>query len=267
MFRENILLFWIMAAVALSGFAQDPGEKVSIGKKETIHSAVLNEDRNVYVFLPEGYSRSQSRYPVLYTLYTGAADYHFNTGVVAGLSRLELITPMVTVAFDLGDGMRDLTPTKSPDYGPTSGGASNFLKYIKDELIPFIEKNYRTSSERLFWSHSIGGLFGLYALLKEPDVFSSILVSSPFFVYDRGERYIIKNTKTFFEGRKGQENFLYICAGNEPRLVSEIETFLGILEETKPRGLTWKYVKMPEENHTSILARSLTEGLRAFGSR
>jgi predicted alpha/beta superfamily hydrolase len=186
---------------------------------------------------------------------------------MAGLNRLELVTPMITVAFDLGDGMRDLTPTKSPDYGPTSGGAANFLKFIKEELIPFVEKNYRTSPERLFWSHSIGGLFGLYALLKEPDVFQSMLVSSPYFVYDRGERYIIKNTKTLLENRKGQENFLYICAGNEPQLVSEIETFLQILEETKPRGLTWKYVKMSEENHMSILARSLTESLRAFGSK
>jgi len=267
MLRKAVFIFLVIATLALSGIAQDQAEKVSIGKKEVVHSSVLNEDRNVYVFLPEGYSRSADRYPVLYTLYSVAADYHFYTGVVAGLSRLRLIPQMITVAFDLGDGMRDLTPTKSPDYGPTSGGASNFLKYIKEELIPFIEKNYRTAPERLYWSHSIGGLFGLYALLREPDAFSSVLVSSPFFVYDRGERYVIKNAKTFFESRKGQENFLYICVGNEPRLVSEIEAFLRILEEAKPQGLKWKYVKMPEESHMSILARSLTEGLRAFGSK
>jgi predicted alpha/beta superfamily hydrolase len=267
MFKKSVFLFLVMATMGLSGMAQEQGEKVSIGTKALVHSAVLNEDRNVHVFLPEGYSQAKNRYPVLYALYTGAADYHFNTGVVAGLSRLELVTPMITVAFDLGDGMRDLTPTRSPDYGPTSGGAANFLKFIKDELIPFVEKNYRTAPERLFWSHSIGGLFGLYALLKEPDVFQSMLVSSPYFVYDRGERYIIKNTKTFLENRKGQENFLYICVGNEPQLVPEIEAFLKILDEAKPQGLRWKYMKMPEESHMSILARSLTECLRAYGSK
>jgi predicted alpha/beta superfamily hydrolase len=267
MLRKSVLICLLVSCFVFPAFAQEQGEKVSIGKKEIVHSAVLNEDRNVYVFLPEGYSQSRNRYPVLYTLYNEAADYHFNTGVVAGLSRLERITPMITVAFDLGDGMRDLTPTRSPDYGPTSGGAANFLKFIKEELIPFVEKNYRTAPERLFWSHSIGGLFGLYVLLKEPDVFQSMLVSSPFFIYDRRERYIIKNTKTFLESRKGQENFLYICVGSEPRLAPEIETFLEILEEAKAQGLKWKYVKMPEENHMSILARSLVESLRAFGSK
>ena len=267
MLKKIVFLFVVTVCVGLSAFAQEQGEDVIIGTKTVIHSAVLNEDRNVHIFLPEGYSQAKNRYPVLYTLYSEAADYHFNTGVVAGLTRLRLIPSMITVAFDLGDGMRDLTPTKSPDYGPTSGGAENFLKFIKAELIPFVEKNYRTAPERLFWSHSIGGLFGLFALLKEPDVFSAVLVSSPYFVYDGGERHIIKSTKNFLEKRKGQENFLYICAGNESRLLSEIEAFLKILEEAKPQGLAWKYEKMPEENHTSILARSLAESLRAFGSK
>ncbi len=267
MLRKKVFLCLLVSCFVFSAFAQDPGEKVSIGTKAVFHSAVLNEDRNVYVFLPDGYSQAKNRYPVFYALYSEAPDYHFSTGVVAGLSRLRLIPPMITVAFDLGDGMRDLTPTKSADYGPTSGGAANFLGFIKDELIPYIEKNYRTAPERLFWSHSIGGLFGLYALLKEPDIFQSMLVSSPYFVYDRGERYIIKNTKTFLENRKGQENFLYICVGNEPQLVPEIEAFLKILDEAKPQGLRWKFVKMPEEDHTSILARSLTEGLRALASK
>jgi predicted alpha/beta superfamily hydrolase len=266
MFRIRILLTLVITGVVITALAQEKAERVSIGEKEVVHSSILNEDRNVYIFLPDGYSRSQNRYPVLYMLYSVAPDYHYYTGVVAGLSRIRIIPNMITVAFDLGDGKRDLTPTQSPDYGSSSGGADQFLQYIKMELIPYIEKRFRTAPQRLFWSHSIGGLFGLYALLKEPDVFHSVLVSSPFFVYDRGERYIIKNTKTFLQNREGQKNFLYICVGNEPRLISEIDAFLKILEEVKPEGLTWRYVKMPEETHMSILARSLTESLRALGS-
>ena len=264
MFKKRVFLFIVIASVTLSAFAQDQAEKFSIGKKEVIHSAILNEDRNLYIFLPNGYSRSENRYPVLYMLYSVAPDFHFNTGVVAGLSRMQMVPSMITVAFDLEDGKRDLTPTKSAAYGPTSGGANNFLKYIKNELIPFIEKNYKTAPQRLFWSHSIGGLFGLYALLKEPDVFHSVLVSSPWMVYDGDQRYILKNTESFLKKRNKQTNFLYICVGDEPNLIPEIVEFLRILDKNKPEGLMWKYVKMPEENHMSILARSLTESLRAF---
>jgi len=267
MFLKKLFLFIAIAGVALSAFAQEQAEQFSIGKKEVVHSAVLDEDRNVYIFLPDGYSRSEENYPVLYMFYSVAPDFHFNTGVVAGLSRIRMIPKMITVAFDLEDGKRDLTPTKSADYGPTSGGADNFLKFIKDELIPFIEKNYRTAPQRLFWSHSIGGLFGVYVLLKEPDVFHSVLVSSPWMVYDRDQRYILKNTESFLRKKSKQANFLYICVGDEPNLIPEIEEFLRILEKNKPEGLRWKYVKMPEENHMSILARSLTESLRAFASK
>ena len=267
MLKKKVFLFMVIIGVLSFSFAQEEAEQFSIGTKKVIHSSVLNEDRNVYIFLPDGYSRSEESYPVLYMLYSVAPDFHFNTGVVAGLSRMRMIPKMITVAFDLGDGKRDLTPTPSADYGPTSGGADDFLKFIKDELIPFIEKNYRTAPQRLFWSHSIGGLFGVYALLEEPDVFHSVLVSSPWMVYDGNQKYILKNTESFLRKRKEQTNFLYICVGNERNLIPEIEAFLGILEKNKPEGLTWKYVKMPEENHMSILARSLIEGLRAFASK
>jgi predicted alpha/beta superfamily hydrolase len=264
--RKVSLFGWILFVVAMLPLSpQEKGEPIVIGSELKFRSKILSEERRIFVSLPEGYADSQERYPVLYLLYSEAADFHFSTGVVAGLSRIEIIPRMITVGFDVGDGMRDLTPTKSPDYGPSSGGARRFLQYIKNELIPFIGENYRAAPERLFWSHSIGGLFGLYALLEEPDVFQAVLVSSPYFIYDREERYIIKNTRAFLNRRKGQKNYLYICVGDEPRLLSEIETFLEILDNLKPEGLTWNYVKMPGENHMSILARSLSEGLRAFG--
>ena len=255
-----ILIVFITHKLCL---AQDPGQNLQIGTHKVLHSDILNEDRNVYIFLPEGYSNSGSKYPVLYNLYSNNRDFHFNTGIVSGLSRMRIIPEMIVAAVDLGDGMRDLTPTKSPDYGPTSGGAANYLKFLKDELIPYIEDNYRTQAERLFWSHSIGGLFGLYAFLSEPGLFTACLVSSPFFVYDQNEKYLIKNTESFLKKRSGQEGFIYICVGDEPRLITQIEEFLGILEDKKTDGLKWIYDKMPNESHMSIIARSLTEGLRA----
>jgi predicted alpha/beta superfamily hydrolase len=173
---------------------------------------------------------------------------------------------MITVAFDLGDGKRDLTPTQSADYGPTSGGAPDFLKYIKEEMVPFVDANYRTNDQRLFWSHSIGGLFGLYVLLTEPALFDAVLVSSPFMVYDRDDKFILKSTEQFLSDRKKEKSFLYICVGNEPGLITQIEAFLEILTKNKPEGLTWKYVQMPEESHRSILSRSLVEGLRTFAA-
>jgi predicted alpha/beta superfamily hydrolase len=263
MLNKRFFLFMIIAALSFPAFAQEQAEQLSIGKNETFRSEILNEERNVHIFLPAGYSRSGERFPVLYTFYMDASDFHFNTGLVAGMSRMRIIPGMITVSVDLGDARRDLTPTSSEDYGPTSGGADVFLDFMKKELVPFVEKNYRTAPRRMFWSHSIGGLFGLYALLREPDLFQSVLVSSPWMVYDRDQRYILKNAESFFEGRNGQTNFLYICVGDEKNLIPEIEQFISILEKKKPEGLTWEFLKMPKEDHQTILVRSLIEGLRA----
>jgi predicted alpha/beta superfamily hydrolase len=263
MLNKRFFLFMIIAGLSYPAFAQDQAEQLSIGKNETFRSEILNEERNIHIFLPAGYSHSRESYPVLYTFYMDASDFHFNTGLVAGMSRMRIIPGMITVSVDLGDARRDLTPTSAEDYGPTSGGADKFLNFMKKELIPFVEKNYRTAPRRLFWSHSIGGLFGLYALLRAPDLFQSVLVSSPWMVYDRDQKYILKNAESFFEGRKGQTNFLYICVGDEKNLIPEIEQFLSILEKNKPEGLTWEFLKMPKEDHQTILVRSLIEGLRA----
>jgi len=262
----SIIVIFVCSGLKL-GFAQQDGDDIKIGKLRVIHSDVFDADRNICIYRPDDYSNSQESYPVLYFLYGGPTDFHFNTGVIGRLSSIRMIPKMMAVAVAVGDGQRDLTPTKSPDYGPTSGGAADFLKYINEEVIPFVDQNYRTTPQRLFWSHSIGGLFGIYALLEEPEVFQSVLVSSPWMTYDRDQKYILMNTGAFLEKRNKQSNFLYICVGNEPNLMPQIEEFLQILEKNKPEGLLWKYVKMPEENHTSIIARSLIAGLKAFGSK
>ncbi|MCP4725357.1 MAG: alpha/beta hydrolase, partial [bacterium] len=244
--------------------SQNPGEKLEIGTHFTIRSDILDETRNVYIYLPEGYSESGERFDVLYTLYNGSTGFHYSTGVVNQLNNRRMIPKLIVVSVDLGDGRRDLTPTSAVStYGPTSGGAGNYLKFLKEELIPYIDGKYRTSSERLYYSHSIGGTLGIYSLLSEPGVFTTILASSPWFIYDLEEKYLLKNTEDFFKKRNSQKNFLYISVGNEPRLIPDIEEFISLLEKNKPAGLEWEYEEMSDEDHNSIMARSLTTGLRA----
>ena len=48
----------------------------------------------------------------------------------------------------------------------------------------------------------------------------------------------------------------------EPNLIPEIKEFLNILDKIKPEGLIWEYVEMPQKNHMSILAKSLTDGIK-----
>jgi len=46
--------------------AQSTNTKINVGESLIIHSNILNEDRTILVYLPEGYSESKESYPVLY---------------------------------------------------------------------------------------------------------------------------------------------------------------------------------------------------------
>ena len=103
MSKKINLMFVFVLLTASWGMAQNPAEKSEIGIAQILHSDLLNEDRNVHIFLPEGYSSSAAEYPVLYMLYSVPSDYHYYTGIVSGLSRIRLIPRMITVAVDLGE--------------------------------------------------------------------------------------------------------------------------------------------------------------------
>ena len=126
----------------------------------TIHSKVLNEDRKIYIHCPKLDSADlNKRFPVLYIM---DADNHFEllAQYADYLSRPDVlaIPKMIVVGICNTNRRRDLTPTESilnylgkPDSSnrlKASGGNENFLQFIRTELIPAIDKNYKRAISR-----------------------------------------------------------------------------------------------------------------------
>jgi predicted alpha/beta superfamily hydrolase len=244
----------------------DTDDSVSAGRRISFSSRDLGEEKTLYVSLPEGYGKSAGRYPVLYTFYNGDAGFIHTTGVVRLLADLGLAPELIVVSLPV-DGRRDLTPTRAAAYGPTSGGADTFLRFLREELLPYVDREFRTEPRRLAWSHSIGGTLIIYALLAAPDLFQVHLTSSPFFIYDGNDRFLLRNAARFLKKRKSEKSYLYMAVGNEPDLKPAIDEFVRILGDTNAPGLVWDYIQMDKEDHSSIQVRSLTEGLRAYFGR
>jgi len=222
-------------------------------------------EQTFHVYLPEGYQASAEAFPVLYLLYNGYDRFLSQTATLQRLYDRQAVPPMIVIALEV-DGRRDLTPTQAPAYSPTSGGAPDFIKVLKEKTVPYVEKAFRTKPPRIFWSHSIGGTFGLYALLSAPEIFNACLVSSPYFLYDGEARFLLQSASSFLKKRTAEKNYLYITVGDEPALIKEIEAFLDILKTENPPGLKWDFLPMPGETHESIQFRSLEAGLRALVS-
>jgi predicted alpha/beta superfamily hydrolase len=81
---------------------------------------------------------------------------------------------------------RDFTPTFDPGFQrifpdhTLMGGADRFLAFFRDELQPWVRSRYRVDAhDAAYFGHSLGGLFGTYVLLTQPDTFTRYGIGSP----------------------------------------------------------------------------------------
>ncbi|HLA11920.1 MAG TPA: alpha/beta hydrolase-fold protein [Pyrinomonadaceae bacterium] len=233
-----------------------------------LKSRVLGDERVVFVRTPPEYKKSSNDYPVLYLL---DGDVHFlhTAGTIEFLARNMRMPEMIVVGIPHVDRNHDLTPTRGSiprmegktEFFPTSGGGPGFLKFIEDELIPFIEVHYRTESLRILAGHSFGGLFAVYTLLTRPALFDGYIAVSPSLQWDN--QVLLKQAKEVFsQGRRGH-NRLYLALGNEPGpILPAFDLFIKLLADHKPNGLVWQTLRLPEEDHGSVVLRSHYSALK-----
>lgn len=261
---KTILMVTILAFLLINNysFAQSKGEKIVIGETVTIQSKILNEERKLYIYKPVGYEQSKEKYPVLYLL-DGHSGFHHTTGIIWSLRRFGRIPKILVVGILNTDRNRDLTPTES--YFPTAGGADNFLKFLKEELIPFVDKDYRTQPFRILFGVSLSGMFTIYTLLTAPDIFSAYIASSPSLWWDK--RGLLKKAETVFaKPFKFKSNkLLFITVGGRDdsnardpdNILSSTDSFCKILENKAPEGLEWHFDIYENGDHLTTPLQSL----------
>src|SRR5690606_13046032 len=80
---------------------------------------------------------------------------------------------------------------------PTNGGADRFLRMLREELIPWVDANYRTNSYKILVGHSLGGLFTINTLITEPDAFDAYVAISPNLQWN--EQDLVKRAEVFLD--------------------------------------------------------------------
>ena len=246
------------------------GEPITIGETITIESKILGEERTILVSTPPGYDLSSQGYPVLY-MTDGSAHFTHTRGTIDFLARNGLMPQVILVGVNNTDRTRDLSPTHvaSREYDgrvvefPTSGGAPKFLDFFEQELFPYVDDNYRTLPLRLFTGHSFGGLFALNAFLTRPAMFNAVLSVSPDLGWD--DDYAIRQADSFFDGRDELNVTLFVAMANEeegdpaPTRLDQLEKALAA---ANAKGFEWQVMRMPDENHGSVVLRAHYWGLR-----
>lgn len=233
--------------------------------KESIHSTILNEQRNIEITLPANYHDDTSHYDVWYVL-DGEWNTHTFTNIFSFLIAIRFAPPAIIVSvpnrysngFNLRD--RDLTPTVIAGVD-SSGGAANYLAFFEKELLPYINKKYRTSGESGLFGTSFGGLFTIYALLEKPWLFRFYATGDPALHNDRQfiPRLAARRLPTM-----NFTNTVLNIGGREGNSYREMARDLmdSVLNTLSPAGLHWQSLLYPNETHGSSVFKSNYDGIK-----
>ncbi|ETN96238.1 alpha/beta hydrolase-fold protein [Zhouia amylolytica] len=247
-------------------------EQITIGSKHSLHSNTLNENREYWISLPDSYHNidsSHKRYPILIVL-DGNVHFKAITGMTnymsSDLYRSWKIPEMIVVAIQNVDRRRDYTPDKVITVRENNtGGGERFLSFLENELIPEIDKKYRTTSYRILFGHSLGGLLASHTYLKDQTLFNAFIAVDPSFgtwdseTMDRKLNAITENSFN---------RFLYIATANwGKRNIRNRDRHVRFYETLNSKCVSEFPAKMEyfeNENHSSLPIIAFHNGISAI---
>lgn len=234
-------------AVPVSVCGTEAGDDVSItvARSFEIESKTLGETRQVLVSLPAGYEDNHTRHPVLIVL--DGSPFTVFHAMASSFDRS--IPEFVVAAVPNVDRRRDMSHRNVGDIWPTSGGADSFLSFLTDELVPWLDAEFRTTGYRVIKGGSAAGRFATYALLKAPQIFDAAIARSPTLGtdFDMFKELVAASASSTVQG----EHFLFLVYGSHdyPAVTIYVEELVRLLEDQSPSWLRYEREVLANKGH------------------
>ncbi|MBK8946294.1 MAG: alpha/beta hydrolase [Ignavibacteriae bacterium] len=295
---KKIVFIFTIIAFYFNIIAQTDN-RIVIGCIDSIQSKILNEQRKVWVYVPDqGASRifSQQHYPVVYLL-DGDAHFYSVVGMIQQLSSVNgnmKCPKMIVVGILNKDRTRDLTPTHinvelDPDppyvtisdsaFYKTSGGGEDFIAFIEKELVPQIDAKYPTAPYKMLIGHSFGGLAVMQSFVHHINLFNSYICIDPSMWWDKQK--LLKQAQKVLSENNFDGKSLYLGIANTLNAdmdiknvqndtsssLKHIRAILALqvtLEKNKQNGLKYKGKYYDDDTHGSVPLITTYDALRFF---
>lgn len=231
-------------------------------------STITQREYKLFVALPDGYEECVSAYPVIYAL-DGNSLFPALTNITRILAYFDQIPETIVVGIGCPT-LQEMFEQRRVDYNPADGGAQRFLRVLRQEIIPLVEREYpKCSDDRALLGHSAGGFFGLYALLHQPAMFQRYILGSPPLLWEEcvalsyeaehaaSQNDLRANVFMFFGSLERFDE-----AGNLHGRVPAMDEVERRLNSRGYSGLKLCTHVFEEENHVSVLPAALSRALR-----
>lgn len=142
------------------------------------NSQVLNDTRDLSIYLPKSYDKdSISNFPLaivldghkLFDLYVGASNYY---------AELDHAPEQIVVGINMKDS-RNKDAGYDINSGNLDNNSENFYRFIRDEMIPFIEASFKTSPFLTIVGESLTANYITHFLKEKYSIFNAYICLNP----------------------------------------------------------------------------------------
>ncbi len=267
--RFTLILFallpvWRAAAV------EYPPHVIGNSQLRVLEPTAEGRHYQLSIGLPSSYAENpERRYPVVYVT-DGYWDFVKMTTAQGSLVYDKVTPEFIVVGLGYaGEGidygqMRlwELSPVQVFN-NAKSGRAETFLATLKDVIIPFVEKEYRADPDyRVLAGASLGGLFTLYAIYSEPDLFDAAIAATPAVVV--GDDWLLEYEKAFAASGRALPVRLFVSGGADehPNFLGGILRLNARIANRDYEGFHYLFRLIDGERHAGMQIESYTRGLR-----
>ncbi len=253
-----------------------------------LHSDIVEQDYELQISLPFNYSKDSTKYPVIFLL-DPSVQFLMMRSYTDDRAFNQAIPKVIIVGIGYGgEGFnkfqnfsvgrsRDYTPIKDTkieewnnkywermgvkDINVITGGAPLFMEFIRKELFPFIESNYPIDTkDRMLCGYSAGGLFGLYTLFHDPNLFNKYLIGSPWIGYKDG--IITEHESNYAKTHGDLKAEVFMSSGElENWTVENMKKMENLLNSRNYKNLKLNTRIFENESHSTAGYRFMNEGL------
>jgi len=219
-----------------------------LGEIITMPSKALSQDRSIQVYLPASYHDSSKEYPVLYVL---DGQWHFINAVAIqkSVKAPGTLPEMIVVGFV------NSNPLRRKLFG---GEKDKFKRYLTDEVLPFVDAQYRTSKERIIFGWEMSAFFASFAVFDQEQLFDGVILTN-------GGEISEQEIAQFNQLKNKREHYLYIANSiKDIYTINYSDALSKILTEKADKTLHWNYEKFNDETHQTLPYIAMYQGLKHY---
>jgi len=264
---------FLLAAMLLipSAYAADLDARYLQGLGDSrylqVESESVGRSFHVYIMLPDGYEQDNERtYPTLYVM-DGGALFPMLVSYYRYLNFGEEVPDAIIVGVSYGSDTFEGGNYRNTDYTAPSdereyyGGGGAFQTFLSAELLPMVEKKFRSRPDRrVIFGQSIGGQFVLYTAQTEPNLFWGHIASNP--ALHRNLNFFLQEPAD--TAPDAEQSRLFVASASQDDEQFRVPALKWIGHWTGKDDLPWKLqtVTLEGHNHMSAPPASFRQGMR-----